>query len=317
MTNCNAQAAFNHELSNKHPYRSGSHTLDCVERGNAPFAAFLRGPSSRKLTSHGLNWHGPVLEEHSAEPDERPETISERYILALWGKTAIGEHANGRGGYVPYTKFPGTITFAPPGIVPAVRQRNRFELILCGLEPGFVNSIKDELEQPPAALRYQFGFHDATLNQLINLLAREAREGGPTGRLYADRLAHAITLRFLLLDKAQKYKASVGVSPLPRRPLDRVLERMRELAADLDLKTLAEESGYSRSHFLRMFEAATGHTPHRYLLQLRVERAQELIKKRSGCLIDIAATCGFSSQSHMSRVFRQLLGVTPSEFRRG
>jgi len=73
---------------------------------------------------------------------------------------------------------------------------------------------------------------------------------------------------------------------------------------------------YSRSHFLRMFETATGLTPHRYLLQLRLERAQELMRKGSTSLIDIAALCGFSSHAHMSRVFRQLLGVTPSQYRR-
>jgi AraC family transcriptional regulator len=87
---------------------------------------------------------------------------------------------------------------------------------------------------------------------------------------------------------------------------------MHDLVADLDLQTLAAESGYSRSHFLRMFEAATGLTPHRYLLQFRLERAQKLMSERAISLIDIAALCGFSSHAHMSRVFRQLLGVTPS-----
>jgi AraC family transcriptional regulator len=105
-------------------------------------------------------------------------------------------------------------------------------------------------------------------------------------------------------------------SPLPRHLLQRVVERMHDLVADLDLQALAAESGYSRSHFLRMFEAATGLTPHRYLLQLRLERAQELIRKGSTSLIDIAALCGFSSHAHMSRIFRQLLGVTPSRYRR-
>jgi AraC family transcriptional regulator len=91
---------------------------------------------------------------------------------------------------------------------------------------------------------------------------------------------------------------------------------MHDPVADLDLQTLAAETGYSRSHFLRMFETATGLTPHRYLLQLRLERAQELIRKGSTSLIDIAALCGFSSHAHMSRVFRQVLGITPSQYRR-
>jgi hypothetical protein len=72
--------------------------------------AFLRGPSSRWVSSQELNWKGFVIERHSVEPDERPESISEGYILGLWCNTGIGEHPNGRGGHVPYTKHPGTIT---------------------------------------------------------------------------------------------------------------------------------------------------------------------------------------------------------------
>jgi AraC family transcriptional regulator len=288
-----------------------------LARKNTHFDALLRGPSSRRVSSQGLNWEGFLIERHRVEPDERPESISEGYILGLWCNTVIGEHPNGRGGHVPYTKHPGTITFAPPGIVPAVRQRNPFEIILCALEPAFVSSVEDEDNEPPTTrLPYQTGFHDATLRQLMRLLEAEAIQGGPSGRLYADHLAHALVMRFLLQGRTRRGNASPAAWPLPRHLLQRVLERMHDLVADLDLQTLAAESGYSRSHFLRMFEAATGLTPHRYLLQLRLERAQELIRKGSTSLIDIAALCGFSSHAHMSRVFRQLLGVTPSQYRR-
>jgi AraC family transcriptional regulator len=284
---------------------------------NTHFDALLRGPSTRGVSSQGLNWKGFLIEKHRVEPDERPESISEQYILGLWCNTVCGEHPNGRGGHTPYTKHPGTITFAPPGIVPAVRQHNRFEIILCALEPAFVNCVEDELNQPPTArLPYRTGFYDATLRQLMRLLEVEASQGGPSGRLYADHLAHALVMRFLLHGKPQRRNSDAATSPLPRHLLQRVLERMHDLVADLDLQTLAAESGYSRSHFLRMFEAATGLTPHRYLLQLRLERAQELMREGATSLIDIAALCGFSSHAHMSRIFRQLLGVTPSRYRR-
>jgi AraC family transcriptional regulator len=63
------------------------------------------------------------------------------------------------------------------------------------------------------------------------------------------------------------------------------------LSGNLDLATLAAETGYSRAHFLRTFRAATGQTPHRYLLELRLEKARALIvgSGRVTPLIDIAA----------------------------
>jgi AraC family transcriptional regulator len=119
----------------------------------------------------------------------------------------------------------------------------------------------------------------------------------------------------LLLNAARKQTPSVK-SPLPRPTLRRILERIESLDADLDLVSLAAESGYSRGHFLRMFRAATGLTPHHYVLQARLKRAQQMIKSGNLSLIEIAETCGFSSHAHMTRLFRQLLNVTPSEYRR-
>jgi len=103
--------------------------------------------------------------------------------------------------------------------------------------------------------------------------------------------------------------------PLPR--LRRVVERMEaDLNAQLDLQTLAIEGGYSRNHFLRMFREATGYTPHQYLLNLRVKRTQTLMKNKSMRLIDVALASGFSSHAHLSRVFKRVIGETPSEYRR-
>jgi AraC family transcriptional regulator len=87
--------------------------------------------------------------------------------------------------------------------------------------------------------------------------------------------------------------------------------------ADLNLGTLAAETGYSQRHFIRMFRAATGQTPHRFLVQLRLEHAKKLLRLDRTSMIDVAASSGFSSHAHMTQVFRRVLGVTPSEFRKG
>jgi transcriptional regulator GlxA family with amidase domain len=118
----------------------------------------------------------------------------------------------------------------------------------------------------------------------------------------------------------------IGRTQVPRRSpcgklrnrlLQRVLDRMKaDLATDLDLSTLAAESGYSRSHFLRMFRARMGCSPHQYLTRLRVDQAKTILREYSVSLIDIALACGFSSHAHFSNTFRQIVGVTPSEYRR-
>lgn len=69
-----------------------------------------------------------------------------------------------------------------------------------------------------------------------------------------------------------------------QRCQERKLSQLQELIesrldTDLTLLELAQETGYSRSHFLRVFQATAGMTPHRYVLKRRVERARELLAK--------------------------------------
>jgi AraC family transcriptional regulator len=259
-----------------------------------------------------------MVEEHSAEAGEREERVTKRHILVAWsGQRASGEYEDRRGVYVPYTSCHGSFGFLPVGIVPAVRPHGRSEITLCALEAKFVSGVEEELDRKPVEeLRFRAGFYEPTLFQLVTLLTAEAANSAHFGLVYADHLAQAIATRLLLFGSKEGQKTRSKAQALPRHLFQRVLERMQTLDVNLDLKTLAAETGYSRLHFLRMFRASTGQTPHRYLLQLRLMRAKDLLQqRRRTSLIDIAATCGFSSQSHMSRVFRQLLGITPSEYR--
>ena len=108
------------------------------------------------------------------------------------------------------------------------------------------------------------------------------------------------------------------VRPLPGRVFERVREKMQEhLSRDLSLNSLAREAGYSSAHFLRMFHASTGSTPHHFLLELRLQRAKQLLMHdHQLSIVIIAGMCGFSTQSHFTSMFRQKFGVTPAEFRR-
>jgi AraC family transcriptional regulator len=184
------------------------------------------------------------------------------------------------------------------------------------LKPDFVAEIADEQEGfAKAKLHEVIGLRNEGTAGLIRLLDEEVKTGGRLGRLYAEHLIHAFTQRLLLRDHAKGNSLPIKAAPWPR--LQHVLDLMHaNLSVDLDLRSIAKESGYSRSHFLRLFRRVMGITPHQYLLQLRVQQAQRLIKENSSDLVDIALACGFSSHTHMSRMFRQAISVTPSEYRR-
>jgi AraC family transcriptional regulator len=201
---------------------------------------------------------------------------------------------------------------------PAMRAETEFDLVVCAFDSALVSGLDSELERrPEGELRLQVNFHDSATQQLMKLLVADANEGHTTERLYTDYLAHALAVRMRFLGTQTKLQTNNRTAfALPKHVLRRIIERMRSFSSDLSLQALAKESGYSRVHFIRMFKAATGYSPHNYLLNLKLERARELLKKPSMSLIDIALDCGFSSHSHMSRLFHKIVGVTPSDYRR-
>jgi transcriptional regulator of acetoin/glycerol metabolism len=98
------------------------------------------------------------------------------------------------------------------------------------------------------------------------------------------------------------------------------MRRVREyvevhLGESIDLTMLAAAAGLSMHHFARQFKQSAGVTPHRYLTQKRVERAQKMLAQTDLSLSEIAFAAGFSDQSHLARHFRHVLGTTPREFR--
>jgi AraC family transcriptional regulator len=199
-----------------------------------------------------------------------------------------------------------------------MRAETEFDLVVCAFDSALVSGLDSELEhRADGELRLQANVQDPAAQQLMTLLIADANEGFTTERLYTEYLAQALAVRMLSFGRQTKPPSNNrGTYGLPGHVLRRIIERMRSFDSDLSLQALANESGYSRVHFVRMFKAATGSSPHNYLLNLKLERARELLKNPSMSLIDIALDCGFSSHSHMSRLFHKFVGVTPSAYRR-
>jgi AraC-like DNA-binding protein len=103
-----------------------------------------------------------------------------------------------------------------------------------------------------------------------------------------------------------------GLSP-------KTLRRVQDhIAANLGQKitnqALAQVAKLSPSHFARAFKDSQGVAPHRYILECRVKRTQELLATDLP-LSEIAVEVGFSDQSHLTRWFREFVGVTPGSYR--
>ncbi|MGH8024419.1 MAG: AraC family transcriptional regulator [Limisphaerales bacterium] len=98
--------------------------------------------------------------------------------------------------------------------------------------------------------------------------------------------------------------------------IERAITRIQdEFDRTLDMKTLAQELGVSYSWFRHTFTGHTGLSPHQYLLELRLVRARSLLSETELPVKEIALQTGFEDELYFSRLFRQKLNLTPSQWR--
>ena len=185
----------------------------------------------------------------------------------------------------------------------------------------FSATALQELDVDPdkVSLRYDGGFHDVTIEQIAWMVRREMLDPAPAGRLLVDSLATALGIHVLrrhsnLVPEPKSLPAVRGA--LDARRQRRVMDYIdSHLGEDLSISVLANEACLSPFHFARAFKAATGTAPHRYVTDRRIGYAKSLIGEGRLSLAEIAAICGFSSQSHLTRWFKRLAGTTPAEYR--
>ncbi len=145
---------------------------------------------------------------------------------------------------------------------------------------------------------------------LASLLAREG-EGERAGRAMAvEALTDAIVVEALRTGAASP---GGGRDPRVGRAIDLMHDRY---ASALTLDELAGAAGVSRFHFTRLFRAETGKTPFRYLLDVRVTRAAQLLRTRGCSVTEAAFSVGCSDLGRFGRRFRKVHGVPPSEYLR-
>ena len=137
---------------------------------------------------------------------------------------------------------------------------------------------------------------------------------GPGGRELADRLREERDwdARFDVLERFLIARVAVGPAPTPAVAwADR---RLREAGGNVRVGELAAELGCSRRYLTSRFSAEVGLGPKAVARQVRFAGVRERLARAPERLAEIAAAAGYYDQAHLNRDFRELAGVTPTEF---
>lgn len=100
-----------------------------------------------------------------------------------------------------------------------------------------------------------------------------------------------------------------------RRAVEAALWLDEHCGEDVGLAALAEASGLSAFHFLRIFTRVVGVTPHQYLVRSRLRRAARDLAVTDRPIVDVALECGFNDLANFTRAFRRAAGRPPSAYR--
>jgi AraC family transcriptional regulator len=167
-----------------------------------------------------------------------------------------------------------------------------------------------------ADLRYGPKLVDARVGELITAVNAERIAGFPNGPLFLDSAEQELAGALVDRHAVRRRSAPTYGGGLTPARLRRVAELVHaKIEEELSLGEMAEEAGLSTAHFSQTFRKSTGKSPHQFVLNHRVERAKRMLRAADMRILDVAVACGFKTQQHFARVFRQLCGASPTEYR--
>jgi AraC family transcriptional regulator len=282
----------------------------------ADFERLVRGSKRVGRACHSSLGHGLSVQRRLAPAEERREETLDNHYIVLWRDTMVADRAYRAGRFARVVKPRGTVSLGSAGLLPAVRPLSAYNIVACIIDQRMVGqAVVESNAKSVPPLHEHLGLEDSLLAGLVETAVHEAENGHASGRLFADSLAYVIVNRFIRLASVEPLREK-PVAPLPARRLRKVLDRINDsLDENMSLADLADEAGFSRAHFLRMFKAATGTTPHQHLLETRLQAARERLSSTMLSITEIALACGFSSHSHFTRAFRERFGATPTGYR--
>ncbi len=169
----------------------------------------------------------------------------------------------------------------------------------------------------PQGLIFQNAFFDHSGIREEEARFQELLRLWPTGTV-AERV-RCLGIMYEIYARLISARVAAYMPQTRRAQLEQAAALFRSRYADpaLSVEAAATELGLSEVHFRRLFKSLYRIGPARFLSEVRVNHAKELLAEQEVPVQEIAARCGYTSAYYFSRAFRKLTGVSPTDYRRG
>ncbi|MDX2211652.1 MAG: AraC family transcriptional regulator [Oculatellaceae cyanobacterium bins.114] len=274
----------------------------------------------RPAVLKSVGWNGVHLELHQQPTFATGEHHHTMHVLACGLVGLSSRNAPGMrsldGKRSRERRGSKDIAIIPSGIMHSCSWDDPAQFMVLALEPSLLRQVGQDWVNPDQIeLLPQFMSEpDAFIQGLFCALKEEAEMGGMGGYLLIDSLKTALAIHLLRHYCATRPKLSNYPNGLSQATLTLVKEYIHvHLHQDLKLDKIAAIAQLSPYHFLRLFKQSMGVTPHQYIVQCRLNQAKYLLQYSNLSIVEIATQTGFCDQSHLTRSFKRLIGVTPKQ----
>jgi len=269
------------------------------------------------LSSAATRWSGLALEDYlvPALVIPRHEHVENFVHVVLRG--SVKYEVSTRGKTLEFAASPGTAFILPRGTIDELTWRGPTHRIAVAIHPRLLVSALDETaHESDIELTQHWNLMDPHIMAVLLAMTTDLKEGSPAGRLYGEALCNALAVYLLNRYAVRRYAPVAYRGGLPGYRLRRVLDYIGDnLAEDLSLGQLAAVVDISPHYFTELFKQSTGQTPHQYVLFQRIDRAMKGLNRIERSITEAGVEAGFPNPSHFARVFRKLVGMSPSRFK--
>jgi AraC family transcriptional regulator len=158
---------------------------------------------------------------------------------------------------------------------------------------------------------------DKVLHYITGALEAELMSGVLGGALYVDLVRNQLCIHLLRKYASTTFREYGSYGMLMASQLKRVDDFLNEnISNNISLEQMSDIVGMSVYALIRRFQATLGCSPHAYVMNKRLEKAKQILSGTNTPLKIVAAHCGYSDQSHMTRIFRKELNITPGIYRK-
>src|SRR5712672_62777 len=258
-----------------------------------------------------------LVERRDHEPTNWQSHFLEDQFLHLFMKPAVIGNSLRDAAIAKIPVAPGQIVFCPRKEWHNIRWDERISVLSIRIpDSALMEAARERLADRSLDIVPRQLVTDDRLTHLLFALDAERARGYSAGKLFVDGIETALANILLTSFNTFALRSIPGKGSMAPRVLRRVIEFMHaNMDKQIGLKDLAHCAGLSSSHFSFQFRASTNQSPHRYMLQLRVERSKDLLADSRLSVLDVGLEVGFRNQQHFATVFRNSVGVPPSVYR--